>query len=191
MPISDRIEAGTLMVAAALTGGDVTLNRAVPEHLRPISAKLREGGADVWEESGAVRVRGTWRPQAVDIKTMPWPGFPTDLQSQAMVLCSVSKGISIITETVFENRFMHVSELNRMGAEIRIKDRSAIIEGIGKLYGSPVKATDMRAGAALVLAGLVAEGETHVLNSDYIDRGYDDFAGKLRTLGGLVEAVNT
>jgi len=191
MPISDRIEAGTLMVAAALTGGDVTLNRAMPEHLRPISAKLRESGADVWEEGGAVRVRGAWRPEAVDIKTMPWPGFPTDLQPQAMVLCAVSKGISIITETVFENRFMHVSELNRMGAEIRIKDRSTVIEGVGRLYGCPIKATDLRAGAALVLAGLVAEGETRVLNSDYIDRGYEDFAGKLRALGGLVEAVQT
>lgn len=189
MPISDRIEAGTLMVAAALTGGDVTLNRAVPEHLRPISAKLREGGADVWEESGAIRVRGTWRPQAVDIKTMPWPGFPTDLQPQAMVLCAVSKGVSVITETVFENRFMHVSELNRMGAEIRIKERNAIIEGVGRLYGSWVKATDLRAGAALVLAGLIADGETRVLNSDYIDRGYENLAEKLRSVGGLVETV--
>jgi UDP-N-acetylglucosamine 1-carboxyvinyltransferase len=191
MPISDRIEAGTLMVAAALTGGDLTLNRAVPEHLRPISAKLRESGADVWEESGAIRVRGSWRPQAVDIKTMPWPGFPTDLQPQAMVLCALSKGVSVITETVFENRFMHVSELNRMGAEIRIKERNAIIEGVGRLYGSWVKATDLRAGAALVLAGLVADGETRVLNSDYIDRGYENLAEKLRSVGGLVEAVST
>lgn len=189
MPISDRIEAGTLMVASALTGGDVTLIRAVPEHLRPISAKLREGGADVWEESNAIRVRGTWRPQAVDIKTMPWPGFPTDLQPQALVLCTLSKGISVITETVFENRFMHVAELTRMGAEIRIKDRSAIIEGVGKLYGSTVRATDLRAGAALVLAGLVADGETHVTHSDYIDRGYENFAGKLCALGGIVEVV--
>lgn len=185
-PISDRIEAGTLMVAAALTGGDVTLKRAIPEHLRPMSAKLREGGADVWEEEGAVRVRGAWRPQSVDIKTMPWPGFPTDLQPQAMVLCAVAKGISIVTETVFENRFMHVSELNRMGAEIRIKERSAVIEGISKLYGTTVKATDLRAGAALVLAGLVADGETRVMNSEFIDRGYENFAGKLVALGGEV-----
>ena len=188
-PISDRIEAGTLMVAAAVTGGDVTLERAVPEHLRPISAKLREGGADVWEESSAIRVRGTWRPQAVDIKTMPWPGFPTDLQPQAMVLCVLSKGISVITETVFENRFMHVTELNRMGAEIRIKDRSAVIEGVGKLYGSSVRATDLRAGAALVLAGLVAEGETRVTHSDFIERGYEKFAEKLNALGGNVEVT--
>jgi UDP-N-acetylglucosamine 1-carboxyvinyltransferase len=131
-------------------------------------------------------VRGTWRPQAVDIKTMPWPGFPTDLQPQAMVLCTLSKGISVITETVFENRFMHVTELNRMGAEIRIKDRSAVIEGVGKLYGSTVRATDLRAGAALVLAGLVAEGETRVTHSDFIDRGYEDFAVKLNALGGDV-----
>lgn len=189
MPISDRIEAGTLMAAAALTGGDITLLRAVPEHLRPISAKLREGGADVWEDENAIRVRGSWRPESVDIKTMPWPGFPTDLQPQAMVLCAVSKGISIITETVFENRFMHVCELNRMGAEIRIKERSAIIEGTSKLFGTTVKATDLRAGAALVLAGLVAEGETRVTHSDYIERGYENFAGKLRSLGGIVETI--
>ncbi len=188
-PISDRIEAGTLMAAAALTGGDITLERAVPEHLRPISAKLREGGADVWEESNSIRVRGAWRPQAVDIKTMPWPGFPTDLQPQAMVLCALSKGVSVITETVFENRFMHVPELNRMGAEIRIKERSAVIEGVSKLFGATIKATDLRAGAALVLAGLVAEGETRVTHSDYIDRGYEDFAGKLSALGGIVEVV--
>ena len=189
MPISDRIEAGTLMVAAALTGGDITLSRAIPEHLRPISAKLREGGADVWEEEGAIRVRGFWRPQAVDIKTMPWPGFPTDLQAQVMVLCALSKGTSIITETVFENRFMHIPELNRMGADIRIKERSAVIEGVNKLYGATVKATDLRAGASLVLAGLIAEGETRVLHGEYIERGYEEFAAKLRCLGASVEAV--
>ena len=189
-PIADRIEAGTLMVAAAVTAGDIMLTRAIPEHLRPISAKLREGGADVWEEEGMIRVRGTWRAQAVDIKTMPWPGFPTDLQPQAMVLCSLSKGISIVTETVFENRFQHVHELNRMGAAIRIKERSAIIEGCGKLYGASVKATDLRAGAALLLAGLAAEGETTVSGSEHINRGYEDIAGKLCALGADVQEIN-
>jgi UDP-N-acetylglucosamine 1-carboxyvinyltransferase len=189
-PISDRIEAGTFMVAAALTGGDVILERAIPEHLRPISAKLRESGADVWEEGDAIRIRGSWRPLSVDIKTMPWPGFPTDLQPQIMVLCSIAKGTSIITETVYENRFMHVAELNRMGGEIRIKERSAVIDGIGKLYGTKVRATDLRAGAALVLAGLFAEGETRVLHSEYINRGYENFAEKIRLLGGNIEEIN-
>ncbi len=190
-PISDRIEAGTLMAAAALTGGDITLQRAMPQHLRPISAKLREGGADVWEQEGAIRIRGSWLPLAVDIKTMPWPGFPTDLQPQAMVLCALSKGASIITETVFENRFMHIPELTRMGADIRTKDRSAVIEGVNRLYGATVRATDLRAGAALVLAGLVAEGDTRVLHGEYIDRGYENLAAKLRALGANVEAIGT
>ncbi len=190
-PISDRIEAGTLMVAAALTAGDVTLTRAIPEHLRPISAKLREGGADVWEEEGSIRVRGAWRAEAVDIKTMPWPGFPTDLQPQAMVLCALSKGTSLVTETVFENRFHHVSELNRMGADIRIKERCAVIDGCGKLYGAAVRASDLRAGAALLLAGLVADGETTVSGSEHIDRGYEDIAGKLRALGAVVRRISS
>ncbi len=189
-PISDRIEAGTLMVAAALTAGDITLTRAIPEHLRPISAKLREGGADVWEEAGSIRVRGAWRAEAVDIKTMPWPGFPTDLQPQAMVLCALSKGTSLVTETVFENRFHHVPELNRMGAEIRIKERCAVIEGCSKLYGAAVRASDLRAGAALLLAGLVADGETTVSGSEHIDRGYEDIAGKLQALGAVVRRIS-
>ena len=188
-PISDRIEAGTLMVAAALTGGDITLQRAHPEHLRPISAKLREGGADVWEQPNSLRIRGSWLPLAVDIKTMPWPGFPTDLQPQAMVLCALAKGCSVITETVFENRFMHIPELVRMGADIRVKDRSAVLEGVNRIYGATVRATDLRAGAALVLAGLVAEGDTKVLHGEYIDRGYENLTAKLRALGANIETL--
>lgn len=184
--IPDRIEAGTYMVAAAITGGDVLIDNVVSDHLKPIIAKLKECNMDVIEKSSSIRVIGKTRPQAVDIKTMPYPGFPTDMQSQFMALMSVAQGTSVAIETVFENRFMHVSELKRMGADIKIEGRSAIIEGRNTLLGAPVKATDLRAGAALILCGLVAEGKTEISNTYHIDRGYVNIEDKLRNLGANI-----
>jgi UDP-N-acetylglucosamine 1-carboxyvinyltransferase len=160
--IPDRIEAGTYMTAAAITKGDVILENVVPEHLTAVIAKLREIGAHVDVEESEIHVFSDKEPTAVDIKTMPYPGFPTDLQAQFMALLSLANGMSIVTETVFENRFMHVYELARMGAKIKIDGRAAIIEGVGGLSGAPVAATDLRAGAALVIAGLVANGTTSI-----------------------------
>lgn len=180
--IPDRIEAGTFMVAAAITGGDVVVENVVTDHLKPISAKLREAGVEVSEELSSVHVKGG-NVKAVDIKTHPYPGFPTDMQSQMTSLLSVASGTSMVIETVFENRFMHVSELKRMGACIKVEGRSAIIEGCGKLTGAEVKATDLRAGAALILAGLTAEGTTEITNVEHIDRGYIKIDEKLRSLG--------
>ena len=171
------------MIAAAITKGNVLVCNVVPDHLKPITAKLRECGADVIRENSGLRVIAHNRPKAVDIKTMPYPGFPTDMQSQFMVLMSVAEGTSIAIETVFENRFMHVSELKRMGADIKIEGRSAIIEGKNNLLGAPVKATDLRAGAALILAGLVADGKTEITDVHHIDRGYVNIEEKLKSLG--------
>ena len=184
--IPDRIEAGTYMIAAAITKGNVLVCNVVPDHLKPITAKLRECGADVIRENSGLRVIAHNRPKAVDIKTMPYPGFPTDMQSQFMVLMSVAEGTSIAIETVFENRFMHVSELKRMGADIKIEGRSAIIEGKNNLLGAPVKATDLRAGAALILAGLVADGKTEITDVHHIDRGYVNIEEKLKSLGAKI-----
>ena len=184
--IPDRIEAGTYMIAAAITKGNVLVCNVVPDHLKPITAKLRECGADVIRENSGLRVIAHNRPKAVDIKTMPYPGFPTDMQSQFMVLMSVAEGTSIAIETVFENRFMHVSELKRMGADIKIEGRSAIIEGKSNLLGAPVKATDLRAGAALILAGLVADGTTEIMDVHHIDRGYVNIEEKLKSLGAKI-----
>ena len=184
--IPDRIEAGTYMVAAAITGGDVRLDNVLTEHLKPVIAKLKEAGVTVEEDINGVRVRGNGRLKPIDLKTLPYPGFPTDMQSQFMSLMMVTPGTSVITETVFENRFMHVDELKRMGANIKIEGRTAVIEGVSKLTGCPVKATDLRAGAALVLAGLVAEGQTEIGCIHHIDRGYDDLVGKFRSLGAEI-----
>ncbi|MCL6449956.1 MAG: UDP-N-acetylglucosamine 1-carboxyvinyltransferase [Acetobacteraceae bacterium] len=186
--IPDRIEAGTFMLAAAMTGGNIRLENVVPEHLKAVVAKLREAGAEVAEESDtSLRVRGPIRPRAVDIKTLPFPGFPTDLQAPAMAMLTRAEGTSIVTETVFENRFLHVDELKRMGADIRIEGRSAIVRGVERLTGAPVRATDLRAGACLVLAGLMAEGITEITGVQHIDRGYADFVGKLQRVGARVE----
>lgn len=187
--IPDRIEAGTYMVAAAITGGDVWLENALIEHLKPVTAKLKEAGVVIEERIDGVMVRGTKTVKAVDIKTLPYPGFPTDMQAQFMALMTVANGTSVITETVFENRFMHVDELKRMGASIKIEGRSAIVEGVSDLTGCPVKATDLRAGAALVLAGLVAEGKTEIGCIHHIDRGYEDIVGKLTSLGADIARV--
>lgn len=188
--IPDRIEAGTFMIAAAITGGDVFIEGAICDHLKSITAKLREMGVQVDEQENGIRVYRNGALKAVDVKTLPYPGFPTDMQSQMMALLLASEGTSIVTETVFENRFMHVEEFHRMSASIKIEGRSAIVEGGVKLTGSKVCATDLRAGAALVLAGLIAEGETEVHGLHHLDRGYVDFAGKLKALGAQVERVS-
>ena len=184
--IPDRIEAGTFMVAAAITGGDVIIDNVVPDHLKPVSAKLKEAGVEVSEELTSIHVRGG-DLKAIDIKTHPYPGFPTDMQSQMTSLMSRAKGTSMIIETIFENRFMYVCELKRMGANIKIEGRSAIIEGCSKLTGAQVKATDLRAGAALILAGLTAEGVTEITDIDHIDRGYYKIDEKLMALGANIK----
>ena len=183
--IPDRIEAGTFMVAAAITGGDITIDNVVPDHLKPVTAKLREAGVEISEELTSVRVKGS-SISPVDIKTHPYPGFPTDMQSQITSLLSVAKGTSVVIETIFENRFMHVCELKRMGANIKVEGRSAIIEGCERLTGTKVKATDLRAGAALILAGLCAEGTTEIMDIEHIDRGYYRIDEKLKNLGAVI-----
>ncbi|NLY42860.1 MAG: UDP-N-acetylglucosamine 1-carboxyvinyltransferase [Clostridiaceae bacterium] len=188
--IPDRIEAGTFMVAAAITRGNITIENVVPDHLKPVSAKMREMGINVKEQDTSITVNVTEKLKPVDIKTMPFPGFPTDMQSPFMALLSIVDGTSIITETIFENRFMHISELKRMGANIKIEGRTAVIEGIKRLTGAQVKATDLRAGAALVLAGLAAEGETEINDVEHIDRGYFEFEKKLLSLGAKIKRVD-
>ena len=188
--IPDRIEAGTYMIAAAMTGGDVIVDNVLPEHQKPLIAKLREAGAIVEEDIDKVRVIGNGTLKGVSVKTLPYPGFPTDMQAQIMAMMVVSEGNSKVTETVFENRFMHVEELNRMGATITTADRSANIEGPAKLVGCDVHATDLRAGAAMILAGLVAEGETRIGDLHHIDRGYEDIVEKLKNLGADIERVD-
>ena len=188
--IPDRIEAGTYMIAAAMTRGDVYIANAISEHLKPVIAKLKEAGVEVIEDVDGIRVICNTRPRSVDIKTLPYPGFPTDMQAQFMALQTISNGTSMVTETVFENRFMHVDELRRMGAKIKIDGRTSVIEGQEKLTGCQVKATDLRAGAAIVLAGLVAEGETQVGYIHHIDRGYDNLVSKLVSLGADIRRVD-
>lgn len=181
--IPDRIEAGTYMVAAAMSGGIVRIDNVITEHLKPVIAKLKEAGVLLDEDIDGVTIRGYERLKAVDIKTLPYPGFPTDMQAQFMALMCMAEGTSVVTETVFENRFMHVDELKRMGANIKIEGRSAVVEGVRSLTGCPVKATDLRAGAALVLAALVSEGRTEIGCIHHIDRGYDNLVGKFQALG--------
>jgi UDP-N-acetylglucosamine 1-carboxyvinyltransferase len=188
--IPDRIEAGTFMVAAAITGGNVLVKGAVPEHLSSLIAKMEEMGVSIIEEEEGIRVIGPEKLKAVDIKTMPHPGFPTDMQSQMMALLLKAEGTSMITETVFENRFMHVEEFRRMNADIKIEGRSVILNGSSNLQGAEVAATDLRAAAALILTGLVADGVTRVTELKHLDRGYVDFHKKLASLGADVERVN-
>lgn len=188
--IPDRIEAGTYMVAAAMTKGDVYIENAISEHLKPVIAKLKEANVEIIEDINGIRVRGNGQIKAVDIKTLPYPGFPTDMQAQFMAMSTIAEGTSVVSETVFENRFMHVDELKRMGANIKIEGRSAVVEGVAKLTGCEVKATDLRAGAAMVLAGLVAEGETRVGCIHHIDRGYDGLVNKLCGLGADIARVD-
>lgn len=188
--IPDRIEAGTYMIAAAMTGGDVIVENVLPEHQKPLIAKLREAGAVVEEDIDKVRVIGQNPLKAVSIKTLPYPGFPTDMQAQMMAMMVIAEGRSKVTETVFENRFMHVVELNRMGAQISTEGRSAVIDGPCKLTGCDVRATDLRAGAAMILAGLVAEGTTRIGDLHHIDRGYENIVAKLKKLGADIERVD-
>lgn len=187
--IPDRIEAATYMVAAAMTKGDITVENVLMEHLKPIIAKLRETGCEIIEMENAVRVIGPEVLKPIDIKTLPHPGFPTDVQAQFMAMLTIANGTAVVIETVFENRFMHVAEFNRMGADIKIKGRSAIVNGVDKLYGAKVNATDLRAGAALILCGLIAEGETQIGEIYHIQRGYVDIDKKIRALGGNIEIV--
>ncbi|MDF2607929.1 MAG: murA [Bacillales bacterium] len=187
--IPDRIEAGTFMVAAAITGGDVLIENACMEHMVSLVSKMREMGVVIIEEKQGLRVIGNDNLKAVDIKTMPHPGFPTDMQSQMMALLLKARGTGMITETVFENRFMHVEEFRRMNANIKIEGRSVVTEGSADLQGAEVSATDLRAAAALVLAGLVSEGYTRVTELKHLDRGYVNFHGKLAALGADIERV--
>ncbi len=185
--IPDRIEAGTYMVATAITGGNVIIENAIIDHLKPVIAKLEEMGVEISEEETGLRVKAYKALKGVDLKTLPHPGFPTDMQSQMMALLLIANGTSIITETVFENRYMHVEEFKRMNAHIKIQGRTAVVEGNCKLKGAKVHATDLRAGSALVIGGLVAEGETEVTGLHHIDRGYVDLVGKLKKLGADIE----
>lgn len=187
--IPDRIEAGTFMVAAAITAGNVLVKGAVPEHLSSLVAKMEEMGVTVIEEEDGLRVIGPEKLKAVDIKTMPHPGFPTDMQSQMMAMLLRAQGTSMITETVFENRFMHVEEFRRMNANIKIDGRSVIVNGPSDLQGAEVAATDLRAAASLILTGLVAEGVTRVTELYHLDRGYVNFHQKLAALGADIERV--
>ncbi|AJD29559.1 MULTISPECIES: UDP-N-acetylglucosamine 1-carboxyvinyltransferase [Clostridium] len=189
-PIYDRIEAGTFMIAAAITKSKIQINGVIEEHLKPIIAKLTEMGVDIKIKGETAIVDGRKVLNPVDIKTMPYPGFPTDMQAQMMALLSTIKGTSIITETIFENRFMHVSEMKRMGADVKIDGRSAVIEGVSKLTGTEVKATDLRAGAALILCALIAEGKTEITDIYHIDRGYVKIEEKLNKLGADIIRVN-
>ncbi len=188
--IPDRIEAGTFLVAGAITRSDITLSPVIPDHLTAVIAKLKAIGADVRIEAPDIlRVVSQQRPLATDIETLPYPGFPTDMQAQFMALLTLSEGDSVISETVFENRLRHVAELNRMGADIRVKGNNAIIRGVPMLTGAPVLATDLRASAALVIAALAAEGQTTIQGLHHLDRGYEHLDVKLQKLGAQVQRV--
>ena len=189
--IPDQIEAGTFMTAAAATRGDILIKNVIPKHLEAITAKLIEIGCDVEEFDDAVRVSATKRLGHTHIKTLPYPGFPTDMQPQMAIVLALSEGTSIVTESIFENRLKYVDELARMGATIKVEGNTAIIDGVERYSGAQVNAPDLRAGAALVIAGLAADGFTTVDDIVYILRGYEDFDGKLRSLGGCIELVNS
>ena len=187
--IPDRIEAATYMVAAAMTKGDIVIENVLMEHLKPVTAKLKEAGCKIIELENAVRVIGPETLKPIDIKTLPHPGFPTDVQAQFMAMLTIAKGTGVVIETVFENRYMHVAEFNRMGANIKIEGRTAVVKGVDQLYGAKVNATDLRAGAALILCGLIAEGDTEIGEIYHIQRGYVDIDKKITALGGNIEIV--
>lgn len=188
--IPDRIEAGTFLIAAGMTGGDVRVVGCDPRHIEALIAKLRDAGMRIDAEGDAVRARAGETVRSVDVKTLPYPGFPTDLQAQIMAMMAIGNGLSVITETVFENRFMHVSEMMRMGADIVIQGTSAIVRGVPKLHGAPVMATDLRASASLILAGLAAEGKTILSRVYHIDRGYQRIEEKLTALGAGIRRIS-
>lgn len=185
----DRIETGTYLVSGAITGGDVTVRRCVPSHIEAVLMKLRAAGIRTEVFSDSIRVVADNRISAVDVRTMPYPGFPTDMQAQFMALMTIGRGLSVITETVFENRYIHVPELKRMGANIKLQGNNAIVEGVKYLSGAPVMATDLRASASLVLAGLVAEGQTEIHRVYHLDRGYESMEKKLSGLGADITRV--
>ena len=188
--IPDRIEAGTLLIAGAITRGDIFVRGAIKEHMASLVYKLEEMGVELDYQEDGIRVRAEGELQPVDIKTLPHPGFPTDMQSQMMALLLTANGHKVVTETVFENRFMHVAEFKRMNANINVEGRSAKLEGKSQLQGAQVKATDLRAAAALILAGLVADGKTSVTELTHLDRGYVDLHGKLKQVGTDIERIN-
>jgi UDP-N-acetylglucosamine 1-carboxyvinyltransferase len=187
--IPDRIEAGTFMVSAALTGGNVTILDCESDHLEAVIHKLRLSGADVLVKDRSITVKGTKNIVSVDVKTLPYPGFPTDMQAQFMVLMSIASGFSVISETIFENRFIHVSELKRMGADIKISGNTAMITGVPMLSGAPVMASDLRASASLILAGLAAKGSTEINRVYHLDRGYEKIEKKFSQLGAAIRRV--
>lgn len=182
----DRIEAGTYMIAGAITGGDVYIRDCIPQHLEPVIFKLREAGVALSEDATGIRIKGMDRPNSVDVTTLPYPGFPTDMQAQMMAFMSKSTGRCLITETIFEGRFTHVGELRRMGADIKLQGSSAIIQGVPELQAAPVMASDLRASACLILAGLAAEGETRILRVYHLDRGYERIEAKLQNVGAKI-----
>ena len=188
--IPDQIEAGTFMVAAAATGGDVLVRNVIPKHLESITAKLVEAGAEIEEFDEAIRIRSNGKFNRCNIKTMPHPGFPTDMQPQMVTLLSVAEGTSIVSEGVWDNRFRYVDQLTKMGARIQVDGKVAVIEGVPSLNAAPVQALDLRAGAAIVIAGLMTNGVTEVEDIEHIDRGYEDLAGKLRGLGANITRVS-
>ncbi len=187
--IPDRIEAGTYLAAGAITGGDVCVKDCRPQHLEAVITKLRETGAEVVENKESVRIKASGRLKSVDVKTYPYPGFATDMQAQMMALMCVAQGTSVITETVFESRFIHVPELRRMGAEIKVDGSHAVVTGTAKLSGAPVMASDLRASAGLIVAGLAAEGETEIARVYHLDRGYERIEEKLNGLGAAIRRV--
>jgi UDP-N-acetylglucosamine 1-carboxyvinyltransferase len=185
--IPDRIEAGTYLVAGAITGGDVVVDRCRPEHMEPLLMKLRESGVDLREEKERVHLQVPGRLKGTNVRTSPHPGFPTDMQAQFVALMAVAEGTSVVTETIFESRFMHVEELRRMGADIRVEGNRVVITGKERLTGAPVMASDLRASAGLIVAGLAAEGTTEVSRVYHLDRGYERLEEKFRTLGASIE----
>ncbi len=187
--IPDRIEAATYFIAGIMAGGEVVVDRVVPEHIDAVLKKVAESGVDFSVEKERIIVRGGTRPRGIQVKTRPYPGFPTDVQAQIMSMLTVAEGTSVIVETIFENRFMHVNELNRMGAKIKVEDRTAVVEGVEKLKGAPVMASDLRASASLVLAALIAEGTTKISRIYHLDRGYEKMEYKLNQLGAHVERI--
>ena len=188
--IPDQIEAGTYMVACAAAGGEVKIKNVIPRHLESISAKLREMGVVIIEGEDSVVVKSSGKLRRVNVKTMPYPGFPTDMQPQVATALCLASGTSVITEGIYDNRFKYTNELRKMGAQVQVDGRTAVIEGVERLTGAPVAACDLRAGAAMVIAGLCAEGTTYVEDIHYIERGYENFVGKLRSLGADIALVS-
>ena len=188
--IPDQIEAGTYMVACAAAGGEVKIKNVIPRHLESISAKLREMGVVIIEGEDSVVVKSSGKLRRVNVKTMPYPGFPTDMQPQVATALCLANGTSVITEGIYDNRFKYTNELRKMGAQVQVDGRTAVIEGVERLTGAPVAACDLRAGAAMVIAGLCAEGTTYVEDIHYIERGYENFVGKLRSLGADIALVS-